>query len=428
MKTRACRTILTSLLQTALLLTQAPFALAATTWYVNGVNGSDSHDCKSPLTACKTIGHAISLAASGDAVTIAAATYIENVTIPVSLTVTGSGAGGTIINGNASGSVVKIPNASTHVTLSNVTLRNGSAQGVCGVNPTIHPSCGGGVYNTGTLTMNNSVITGNVARGRCWSLFPPVCIPYELYGFGGGIYNIGTLTINRTTIAANSAGGFTAAGGGGIYNRGKLTINASTLNGNSANSSSTACGSPCTSNGGGIDNLGTVEINNSTLAGNVTILHGNWQREGGGIVSSGILSIHNSTVSGNLGGIVGAVTLQNSIVANNVSGGINNVSGGINCNGPVTSIFSLSSDGTCHLNGPGDKNNANPRLGTLGYYGGPTRTIPLLSGSPAIDAGNPSGCTDGLGHLLRTDQRGLPRPDTEDKSGCDMGAYERQSD
>src|SRR6516164_1379758 len=334
-----------SLLQTGLLLIQTPIALAATTWYVNGVNGSDSHNCESPLTACKTIGHAISLAASGDAVTIAAATYIEN-----------------------------------------------------------------------------------VARGRCWSPFPSICIPYELYGFGGGIYNIGTLTINRTTIAANSAGGLGVAGGGGTYNRGKLTINASTLNGNSANSSSTACGSPCTSNGGGIDNLGTVEINNSTLAGNVTILHGNWQREGGGIVSSGILSIHNSTVSGNLGGIVGAVTLQNSIVANNVSGGINNVSGGINCNGPVTSIFSLSSDGTCHLNGPGDKNNTNPRLGTLGNYGGPTQTIPLLAGSPAIDAGNPSGCTDRLGHLLRTDQRGLPRPDTEDKSGCDMGAYERQSD
>jgi hypothetical protein len=94
----------------------------------------------------------------------------------------------------------------------------------------------------------------------------------------------------------------------------------------------------------------------------------------------------------------------------------------------MTSIFSLSSDGTCHLTGPGDVNNTNPRLGALGNYGGPTQTIPLLSGSPAIDAGNPSGCTDRLGHLLKTDQRGLPRPDTEDRSGCDMGAYERQGD
>jgi hypothetical protein len=50
----------------------------------------------------------------------------------------------------------------------------------------------------------------------------------------------------------------------------------------------------------------------------------------------------------------------------------------------------------------------------------------LLSGSPAIDAGNPKGCTDALGHLLKTDQRGKPRPDPEHTVGCDMGAYESQ--
>ena len=52
----------------------------------------------------------------------------------------------------------------------------------------------------------------------------------------------------------------------------------------------------------------------------------------------------------------------------------------------------------------------------------------LLSGSPAIDAGNPGGCTDSQANLLTTDQRGLPRPDKEDASGCDIGAYERQTD
>ncbi len=52
----------------------------------------------------------------------------------------------------------------------------------------------------------------------------------------------------------------------------------------------------------------------------------------------------------------------------------------------------------------------------------------LLPGSPAIDGGNPAGCTDGQGHLLKTDQRGQPRPDPEDTVGCDMGAYERHSD
>ena len=90
--------------------------------------------------------------------------------------------------------------------------------------------------------------------------------------------------------------------------------------------------------------------------------------------------------------------------------------------------YNLSSDNTCNFNGPGDLNNTDPRLGSLGYYGGSTPTIPLLSGSPAIDAGNPSGCTDGQGNPLKTDQRGLPRPDQEDTGGCDMGAYESQSD
>jgi hypothetical protein len=73
-------------------------------------------------------------------------------------------------------------------------------------------------------------------------------------------------------------------------------------------------------------------------------------------------------------------------------------------------------------------NNTDPKLGTLGYYGGPTQTIPLLSGSPAIDAGNPSGCTDEQGNLLKTDQRGQPRPDPEDTGGCDMGSFESQND
>jgi hypothetical protein len=94
----------------------------------------------------------------------------------------------------------------------------------------------------------------------------------------------------------------------------------------------------------------------------------------------------------------------------------------------ISNCYNLSSDNSCNFNGPGDLNNTDPKLGKLGNYGGPTQTIPLLSGSPAIDAGNPNGCTDGQGHLLKTDQRGKPRPDNEDTGGCDMGAYERQSD
>lgn len=68
-------------------------------------------------------------------------------------------------------------------------------------------------------------------------------------------------------------------------------------------------------------------------------------------------------------------------------------------------------------------------LRPLQNNGGPTQTQALLTGSPAIDAGNPNGCTDGNGNLIKVDQRGAPRPDKEDLGiGCDMGAYERQGD
>jgi len=50
-------------------------------------------------------------------------------------------------------------------------------------------------------------------------------------------------------------------------------------------------------------------------------------------------------------------------------------------------------------------------LGPLKKNGGRTQTMALLSASPAIDAGNPSGCTDASGHLLKIHQRGEPHPD-----------------
>jgi len=65
---------------------------------VNGGSGSDSNNCKSATTACKTIGNAISLAHSGDTIMVASATYTEYLTIGISLNVVGSGASTTIID------------------------------------------------------------------------------------------------------------------------------------------------------------------------------------------------------------------------------------------------------------------------------------------------------------------------------------------
>ena len=63
--------LLMALLLTAMADALAPAAVA-TTWYVNGVTGSNSNNCMSPTAACKTIGHAISLAASGDSIMVGA--------------------------------------------------------------------------------------------------------------------------------------------------------------------------------------------------------------------------------------------------------------------------------------------------------------------------------------------------------------------
>jgi len=377
----------TNLLLIILSVILAPAAAASTTWYVDGVDGSDTNNCLAAHTACKTIGHAISRAVSGDSIMVAAATYTENLTIPyrMSLNVIGANAITTIIDGGRAGSVITISLYAV-VTLSNLTIRNGMAQ------------VGGGINNNnyGRLTMNNITVTGNLALEVFRGQEPS-------YSYGGGIYNgeNAVLTINDSTVSGNTAGSHT-------------------------------CGfRTCSGYGGGIDNGGTLTINNSTIDGNSAYGGLIGQSLGGGISNGGTLTINNSTIDGNSaysghsqgGGIYGVATLQNSIIAHN-SGG--------NCSTPVigrlSKGYNLSSDSTCNLGGSGDLNNIDPKLGMLGYYGGQTQTIPLLSGSPAIDAGNPNGCTDSQGNLLKTDQRGLPRPDQEDKSGCDMGAYESQSD
>jgi hypothetical protein len=397
--------IRTSLLLMALFLPLAPTALASTTWYVDGSNGSDSNNCMSSQTACRTIGHAISLASSDDSIMVAAAIYVENLTIGISVNVIGSGASTTIIDGARRATVVTISSASALVTLAKVTITNG-----------VH-----GIYNRGgTLILNNSAVSHNSAA------------------FGGaGIYNgNGILMINNSTVSANSVGTSCIASpcpavGGGIYSSGTLRISNSTIGPNSVHLYCSYHAYYCQAAGGGIAGGGTLTINNSTIVGNgvyVSCTSHFCGAFGGGMAISGSTMISNSTLSGNWvspqgtgSNIYGSATLQNSILANGPNGG--------NCAGTITTNgYNLSSDNSCNFNGPGDMNNTDPKLGTLGYFGGETQTIPLLSGSPAIDAGNPSGCTDGQGNLLKTDQRGMPRPDKEDAGGCDMGAYESQND
>ncbi len=387
----------TTLLLLTLFLTAS--AVASTTWYVNGVSGSNTNSCLSATTPCKSIQRAISLAASGDSILVAVTTYKEHLTIGRSLTIAGSG-GSPVVDGGSVNTVVTVSNTSAHVTLSRLTISHGAPTGSV---------AGGGIINRGILRLNGVHITGNRACA------------------GGGIYNTGVLVINTSTISGNGAHQVNLCSfGAGIANTGTLTLNRSTISGNTVSGTSGTTGYAF---GGGIYNSdsGTLTINNSTITGNVATAGTGTSisPRGGGIYNStsGKLAVNNSTISRNgarVGGnVYGPVTLQNSIVANSVTGG--------NCLGAVASHgYNLSSDSTCKLNSTGDMINTDPILGSLQNNGGPTQTMALPQGSPAVDAGNPSGCTDSLGHLLKTDQRGKPRPDAEDTAGCDIGAYEYQ--
>ena len=74
----------------------------------------------------------------------------------------------------------------------------------------------------------------------------------------------------------------------------------------------------------------------------------------------------------------------------------------------------LSSDFSYLLSGPGSASGLDPKLGPLANNGGPTLTLALLPGSPAIDAGNTAAAPP-------TDQRGVPRTYGQ---AADIGAFE----
>jgi hypothetical protein len=187
---------------------------------------------------------------------------------------------------------------------------------------------GGGISNAGTLTVSNCTLSGNSA------------------GTGGGIDNDGTLTVSNCTLSGNSI--YQASAGGGIANAGTLTVSNCTLSGNSA-----AAG------GGGIGNSGTATVSNCTLSGN------SGPQGGGGMENDGTL------------------TLNNTIVANSPSGG-----DVFNFSGTITGSHNLIDDGSGGLS---DTITADPKLDPNGLHnnGGPTQTIKLLAGSPAIDHGGP---------------------------------------
>ncbi len=270
----------------------------------------------------------------------------------------GPGAGSLTVSGGNSSTVgdVFTVDAGATVWLSGLTIANGDNTS----------SGGGGISNSGTLTISNSAITSNTTTS-----------------FGGGINSNGTLTVSDSTISGNSA----VLGGGGILNAGPLTVIGSTFFNNSEN----------TDGGGAIFVDGATTINDSTFAGNIASAPVNGGAGGAIIVGGGALAVNNSIFTGNMteGGGSGAGIYNN---AGTVSANNNLFSGNL-------SAFTESDCTNC---APTNSITGGSALAPLANYGGPTQTMLPQPGSAAICGANVSLLPAGL----TTDQRGFARINT----------------
>jgi cysteine-rich repeat protein len=220
-----------------------------------------------------------------------------------------------------------------------------------------------------------------------------------LNDYGGGILNNqGTLALTNCTLSGNSADG----AGGGIANSGIATLTNCTLSENA---------------GGGIYNEGTVTLTNCTLSESAIEV----TRDGVATLTNCTLiesAIDNYYPCGCCGAeqwCTTPVTISNSIIAGST---------GPNCAVPII-------DGGNNLQWPGTPcggaiPSLDPLLDPAGLAdnGGPTQTIALQPGSPAIDAGDPEACAGPP--VNGVDQRGYARPGTG-SANCSIGAYEYDS-
>lgn len=283
-----------------------------------------------------------------------------------------------------------------NVTIRNVAISNG-----------LVADNGGGILNAARLLMFDSALSNNRSTA----------------GFGGGgLANLpsGQFLAFRCLFEGNRGdygGGLVQENGGQIY------LYESLVKDNIADG-----------DGGGItsqsiDTLADVFLRNTTFTGNSALGFGD-PLIGAGAAINNVASgtgatanmvILHSTIAGqtspraaltnfvNAG--VATVSLGGTLFANN--SGIN-VSTGSGAS-TTSDGYNLSDDNT---GGglPTDLRNTNPLLAPFANYGGPTFTYALLPGSPAINAGVPSGAADPT-----TDARGIARPQ---QGVRDIGAYE----
>ncbi|HSL10648.1 MAG TPA: choice-of-anchor Q domain-containing protein [Actinomycetota bacterium] len=186
--------------------------------------------------------------------------------------------------------------------------------------------------------------------------------------------------------------------------------------------------------GGGVSVHGTavVRILRSSIVGGSARVGGALWTGSSGVtaVSASTLARNTATVGGALRATDGAVSIFRSTIARNAAStaaaiatdvetdvsvsivAANRSRNGRPCVGPFASTHNVGTRGTrsCGFDAPTNETVRDASLGPLAAHGGPTPTVALLPGSPAIDVD--PGCT-------RPDQRGVRHA-----GPCDAGAYE----
>jgi hypothetical protein len=294
-------------------------------------------------------------------------------------------------------------NGSGAVKIANSTFyNNGGVRFTSGFPASVN---GAAIFNRGgTVEVTNSTIYRNGAGG----------------GSGGGIYNGegGTVKVTNSNISENTVGGFFDIGsyGGGIYNgNGTVEVTNSTLSGNEIFSQGGA--------GAGIFNQagGTVTLTNSTISGNkanpktYNPFPGIFpeHRTSGAISNGGTVNVKNTIIA-----------LNSAATSPDVDGSF--ASGGYNLigNGTDSTGFTAVGDRVGTAAAPID-----PLLNPLADNGGPTQTLALQPGSPAINGGDPAFVLTS-GHFIGPpfyDQRGISPFNRVSGGIIDIGAFEFES-
>ena len=260
----------------------------------------------------------------------------------------------------------------------------------------------------GTITLSQSISEGGNPSGTVWIKGPGA----PVISINGSINTSGSISVSGVTLLS-----------GGVFANGSSSYTDSTIHGGVSENQNNLSILRCTFNGDNASSYGISEFNNGeSTVGPTTVYDSTFTGYTSAAIAGGPgMTIINCTIDGNsgLGISSSSLSIGNTIVAGNGS------SLGPDVSGPVVSLGhnlignASNSSGWVSSDLLGTSASPiNPQLLPLGYYGGPTQTMPPKVGSPAIDAGDNSLVQKAA---LLTDQRGFDRVSD---GTVDIGAVE----